>query len=196
MRILAPVLAAAAIATPAFAEKALYQLDDAHTAIYFTVDHIGYAKTLGIFTGLEGSFMYDVDTQELSDVNVTIQSASVKTFNEARDGHVKNKDFLHVEEHPTITFTATEGTPKSDTAGTVTGDLTILGVTQPVTLDVTLNKVGDYPFGHKREVLGISMTTSIMRSDFGMEYAVANGLVGDQVDIKIETEAMNMSEGS
>lgn len=196
MRILVPALTAAALATPAIADKALYQLDDTHTAIYFTVDHIGYAKTLGIFTGLEGSFMYDVDTQELSDVSVTIQADSVNTFHQARDGHVRNKDFLHVEEHPTITFTAAEGTPESDTDGTVTGDLTILGVTQPVTLKVTLNKVGDYPFGHKREVLGLSMTTSIMRSDFGMNYAVGNGLVGDQVDIKIETEAMNMAEGS
>ena len=197
MRILAPAFASVlAVATPALADKALYQLDDTHTAIYFTVDHIGYSKTLGIFTGLEGTFMYDTDTQELSDVNVTIQADSVNTFHQARDGHVKNKDFLHVSAHPTITFTATEGAPESDTAGTVTGELTILGVTQPVTLEVTLNKVGDYPFGHKREVLGLSMTTSIMRSDFGMMYAVENGLVGDQVDITIETEAMNMSESS
>ncbi|MEO0370241.1 MAG: YceI family protein, partial [Pseudomonadota bacterium] len=130
MRFLAPALAAAAFATPALADKALYQLDDTHTAIYFTVDHIGYAKTLGIFTGLEGSFMYDLETQELSDVNVTIQAASVNTFHEARDGHVRNKDFLHVEDHPTITFTASEGAPEGDTNGTVTGDLTILGVTQ------------------------------------------------------------------
>ena len=196
MRILAPVLTAAVLATPALADKALYQLDDTHTAIYFTVDHIGYSKTLGIFTELEGSFMYDTDTQELSDVNVTIQAASVTTFHQARDGHERNKAFLPVEEHPTITFTASDGTPGSDTTGTVTGELTILGATQPVTLDVTLNKVGDYPFGHKREVLGLSMSTSIMRSDFGMMYAVENGLVGDQVDIKIEAEAMNMAEGS
>ncbi|MEO0774632.1 MAG: YceI family protein, partial [Pseudomonadota bacterium] len=68
MRFLVPAITAAAFATPAFADKALYQLDDTHTAIYFTVNHIGYSKTLGIFTELEGSFMYDVDTQELSDV--------------------------------------------------------------------------------------------------------------------------------
>ena len=197
MRIPALVLAATtAFATPALADKVLYQLDDTHTAIYFTVDHIGYSKTLGIFTGLEGTFMYDTETQELSDVNVTIQADSVNTFHAARDGHVRNKDFLHVVEHPTITFTASEGTPTTDSAGTVTGELTILGVTQPVTLEVTLNKVGDYPFGHKREVLGLSMSTSIMRSEFGMTYAVDNGLVGDQVDIQIETEAMNMSESS
>ncbi|MEL7132608.1 MAG: YceI family protein, partial [Pseudomonadota bacterium] len=109
-----------------------------------------------------------------------------------RDGHVRNKDFLHVTEHPEITFVASGGTPAGDANGSVTGDLTILGVTRPVTLDVTLNKVAAYPFGHKREVLGLSMSTTIQRSDFGMTYGVENGLVGDEVRINIETEAMKM----
>lgn len=192
MRNFTAFVVAAALATSAQADLARYELDPTHTAIYFKVDHIGYAKTLGVFTGLSGSFLYDDETQELKDVNVTILADSVNTFNEARDGHVRNKDFLHVSEHPEITFVASGGTPTSDTNGTVTGDLTILGQTQPVTLTVQLNKVGAYPFGHKREVLGLSMNTSIKRSDFGMTYAVDNGLVGDEVAINIETEAMKM----
>jgi len=179
-------------ATTAHAEMARYELDPTHTAVYFTVDHIGYSKTLGIFTDLSGSFMYNPETQELSDVSVAINAASVQTFNEARDGHVKNKDFLNVSEHPQITFVASSGTPADDSSGTVTGDLTILGQTQPVTLNVTLNKAAAYPFGHKREVLGLSLGTSIQRSAFGMTYAVDNGLVGDEVTINIETEAMKM----
>ncbi len=182
----------ASIATTAQAEMARYELDTEHTAVYFTIDHIGYAKTLGIFTDLGGGFMYDMDTQNLSDVAVTIKAESVNTFNAARDGHVRNGDFLNVSDHPEITFVANAGTPSGDTSGTVTGDLTILGVTQPVTLDVTLNKVAAYPFGHKREVLGLSMSTTIKRSDFGMTYGVDNGLVGDEVTINIETEAMKM----
>ncbi|MEO0503583.1 MAG: YceI family protein [Pseudomonadota bacterium] len=181
-----------ALTTTAQADMARYELDPTHTAIYFTVDHIGYAKTLGIFTELGGGFMYDATSQELGEVAVTIEAASVNTFNEARDGHVRNADFLHVSEHPQITFVASGGTASSATSGTVTGDLTILGVTQPVTLDVTLNKAEAYPFGHKREVLGLSMSTTIQRSDFGMDYAVANGLVGDEVTINIETEAMKV----
>ena len=181
-----------ALTTTAQADMARYELDPTHTAIYFTVDHIGYAKTLGIFTELDGGFMYDATSQELGEVAVTIEAASVNTFNEARDGHVRNADFLHVSEHPQITFVASGGTASSATSGTVTGDLTILGVTQPVTLDVTLNKAEAYPFGHKREVLGLSMSTTIQRSDFGMDYAVANGLVGDEVTINIETEAMKV----
>ncbi|QBF30534.1 YceI family protein [Thalassococcus sp. S3] len=186
--IAAALLSASAL--PAQAEMARYDLDPEHTVVYFTVDHIGYAKTLGVFTELDGSFSYDANTQALQDVEVTISAASVETFNEARDDHVRNQDFLHVSQFPEITFVASSGTPESATSGTVTGNLTILGQTQPVTLTVTLNKTAPYPFGHRREVLGLSMETSIQRSDFGMTYAVENGLVGDLVEINVETEAI------
>jgi polyisoprenoid-binding protein YceI len=192
MRFAFVTAALAAFPLAALAAPDRYQLDPDHTAVFFTVDHVGYAKTLGIFGTVNGSFAYDMDTQKLSDVEVTIDAASVTTFHEARDGHVRNGDFLDVANHPEITFVATGGTPQSDTAGTVTGDLTILGTTQPVTLDVTLNKADTYPFGHKKFVLGLSIGTSIERSDFGMMYAVENGLVGDTVEISIETEAMRM----
>lgn len=189
-----PLMTAALAAFPlaAQAEMEFYELDPAHTVVSFTVDHIGYAKTLGIFGTVAGSFSYDMDAQDLADVEVTIDAASVNTFHEARDGHVRDGDFLDVDAHPEITFVADGGTATSDTAGTVTGDLTILGTTQPVTLDVTLNKAAEYPFGHKRFTLGLSMETSIKRSDFGMMYAVENGLVGDEVQINIETEAMRL----
>lgn len=190
MRLLTTSALALLIASTAQAEMASYQLDPEHTTVYFTVDHIGFAKTLGVFTRLSGEFMYDAKTQELGAVNVSIDSASVESFNEARDTHVRGSDFLDVETHPAITFTASGGTATSDTSGTVTGDLTILGQPRPITLDVTLNKSDTYPFGHKREVLGLSMSTVIMRNDFGMSYAVGNGLVGDAVTVRIETEAM------
>lgn len=190
MRLLTTSALALLIASTAQAEMASYQLDPEHTTVYFTVDHIGFAKTLGVFTRLSGEFMYDAKTQELGAVNVSIDSASVESFNEARDTHVRGSDFLDVETHPAITFTASGGTATSDTSGTVAGDLTILGQTRPITLDVTLNKSDTYPFGHKREVLGLSMSTVIMRNDFGMTYAVGNGLVGDAVTVRIETEAM------
>lgn len=180
------------LAAGAQADMARYELDPEHTALYFTVEHIGFARVLGIFPRVEGSFMYDQDTQELGEVEVTIDASSVNTFNNARDGHVRQRDFLHVAEHPAITFTANGGNPASEETGTVTGNLTVLGKSDPVTLNVTLNKVAAYPFGHQREVLGLSMTTSIQRSDFGMTYGVDNGLVGDEVRINIETEAMKM----
>lgn len=192
MRIVMTAATLACIAAPAVAEMGEYQLDPEHTVVYFTVEHIGYAKTLGIFRGIEGRFQYDPATQDLGDVTVTINAESVDTFNEARDAHVRKPDFLHVTQHPEITFAANGGNAETATSGTVTGDLTILGETRPVTLDVTLNKMAPYPFGHQRETLGLSLETSIKRSDFGMTYGVANGLVGDTVDIFIETEAMRM----
>lgn len=192
MRSIVSALILSTLAAGAQADMARYELDPEHTALYFTVEHIGYSRVLGVFPQVEGSFMYDTDTRELGEVEVTIDAGSVNTFNKARDGHVRKGDFLHVSQHPEIVFTATGGTPKNKTTGTVTGSLTILGATNPVTLNVTLNKNAPYPFGHKREVLGLSMTTSIQRSDFGMTYGVANGLVGDEVRINIETEAMKM----
>lgn len=192
MRIQFLSAALATLPLAAQAEMARYELDPTHTAVYFTVEHVGYAKTLGIFADVQGTFDYDIEKQELGDVSVTIDAASVDTFNDARDEHVRNKDFLDVANHPEITFTANGGTPASDTSGTVTGELTLLGQTRPITLNVTLNKAAPYPFGHKRFVLGLSLETSLKRSDYGMMYAVENGLVGDVVDIRIETEAMRM----
>jgi polyisoprenoid-binding protein YceI len=190
-----PLITAALIgaaASAAQADMARYELDPDHTTVYFTISHIGYADTLGIFGEVSGGFAYDADTRELGAVEVTIAAESINTFHRERDQHVRNSDFLDVSQYPEITFTANGGEAASATSGTVTGDLTILGQTRPVTLSVTLNKAAPYPFGHGREVLGLSLETEIRRSEFGMTYGVANGLVGDVVDINIETEAMKV----
>ncbi|GGB43383.1 polyisoprenoid-binding protein [Roseibium aquae] len=186
--------AAVFAATAALAEPHRYELDPEHTTLAFTVHHLGFADTLGVFTDVAGTFTYDMDTQALSDLTVTVQTASIESFNAARDEHVRNPDFLNVAQLPVMTFTADGGTPISETTGTVTGTLTLLGQSRPLTLDVTLNKAGPYPFGHQRFVLGISARTSVKRSDFGMTYAVAGDIVGDQVDVIIETEAMRIED--
>lgn len=189
------ILSAAALAilaSPALAAPERYELDPAHTTVSFLVDHVGYAGTLGLFGQIEGTFTYDIETQELSDLEIRVTTDSIVTLNEARDEHVRGGDFLNVEAHPVMTFTADGGSPADATSGTVTGELTLLGETRPLTLDVTLNKAEAYPFGHKRFVLGISARGSLMRSEYGMTYGVDNGLVGDEVDLIIETEAMRM----
>ncbi|MFO7757231.1 MAG: YceI family protein [Roseovarius sp.] len=177
------------IAPPANAEPATWEIDPEHTVVAFTVMHIDFAKVLGRFSEIEGRFVYDPETRELGQVRVEIGAQSVDTDHAERDGHVRSDDFLDTGNHPTIRFAADGGTPQSETQGTVTGDLTIRGVTQPVTLDVTLNKRGDYPFGHGKETLGISATAEIQRSDFGMTYALPT-MVGDTVDIMLEFEAL------
>ena len=178
----------------AVAEPARYELDPEHTTIAFLVEHVGYARTLGLFAETSGSFVYDTDTQDLSDVRVTVGTSSVETLNDPRDEHVRSGDFLDVEAHPEMVFTATGGTPQSDTAGTVEGELTLLGQTVPLTLEVTLNKAEAYPFGHGRFTLGLTARGSLLRSDWGMDYGVENGLVGDEVTLIIETEAMRVED--
>jgi polyisoprenoid-binding protein YceI len=188
---LIPLLCAATIAE---AEPARYELDPTHTTIAFLIGHVGYSQVLGRFGEMSGSFVYDMETQELSDVRVTVATPSIDTWNEARDNHVRSGDFLDVEAHPEIVFTADGGTPTDETSGTVEGELTMLGQTLPLTLDVTLNKAEVYPFGHQRFTLGLTLEGSLMRSDWGMEYGVANGLVGDEVTLILETEALRVEE--
>jgi len=167
-----------------------YALDADHTTVAFLVDHLGFAKTLGRFADVEGSFLYDEETRELSDVQIVIKTASVQSDHKARDKHLRGKDFLSVKKHPTMTFSASSLSSTGDNTGTIEGELTLLGQTHPLTLDVMLNKSDKYPFGHKKQTLGVSARGSVQRSLYGMDYAVANKLVGDQVDLIIEIEAI------
>ena len=89
-----------------------------------------------------------------------------------------------------MNFAASEGEVTGDGSGTVIGELTLLGVTNPVTLDVSMNKREAYPFGHERYTLGISARGQINRSDWGMSYGIAEGWVGDEVELIIETQAL------
>lgn len=175
--------------SPAFAATARFSLDTAHTTVAFLIDHVGYAKTLGYFSDVSGSFSYDTDTREVSDIVITVQTSSVQSDNKARDKHVRSKDFLNVKEFPEMTFTASESKVDVDGVASVSGALELLGTTQPLTLNVTLNKAANYPFAHKDFTLGVSARGLVKRSDFGMDYGIANGLVGDEIELIIETEA-------
>lgn len=172
------------------AEMARYDLDPDHVVVAFLVKHIGYENVLGTFAGVTGHFLFDPETRTLGAVEVSIGAETVDTRHEARDGHVKSADFLNVAAFPTITFTADGGSPRSQTEGTVAGTVTILGVSQPLSLDVTLNKVAPYPFGHGKETVGISARGSLDRSAFGMSYGLAGEMVGDRVELIIEAEAI------
>ncbi|SDK77278.1 Polyisoprenoid-binding protein YceI [Modicisalibacter muralis] len=175
---------------PALAEPATYRIDPEHFSIGFLIEHVGYEKLLGMFLEGKGKFVYDAQTQELSSGRVEIASESLFTNHEERDKHVESADFLAVDEYPSIVFEATEFTAEDDRHGTLTGDLTMLGETHPVTLDVTLNKAAEYPFGHKEYTLGLSARTTLSRSDWGMSYGVDNGMVGDEVTLILEFEAI------
>lgn len=175
---------------PAQAAFESYELDPEHATVAFLIEHVGYARTLGTFTTVSGRFEFDEDSGTLRGLRVEVPTASVSTHLEKRDEHVRSDDFLDVEAHPTMTFTANgETTLADDGRATIDGELTLLGETRPLTLEATLNKSADYPFGHKRYTLGVSATGSLQRSDYGMDYGVANALVGDEVELIIEIEA-------
>lgn len=185
------VTALALVAAPsAHAEPRTYEIDPEHFSIGFLTKHIGYADTLGMFLEGRGEFVYDEQTRELHGGTVEIRADSVFTNHDERDNHVRSDDFLDVDDHATIVFEVTGFAAHSDSQGTLEGDLTLLGQTRPVSLDVTLNKADVYPFGHQQYTLGLSARTTIARSDWGMTYGVDNGMVGDEVDLIFELEAI------
>lgn len=182
---------AAVTSSSAVAAPAKYKIDPAHFSVGFLVHHIGYADTLGMFLEAEGSFTFDEAVPAVSDIEVTIEAESVFTNNDARDDHLKGGDFLDVDDHPEIRFSGREARKTGENTGEVTGDLTILGVSRPITLQVTMNKAGEYPFGSGPPyVVGVSVRGTVKRSEFGMTYAVENGWVGDDIEVLIEFEAI------
>lgn len=191
-------LALAALTAPATetrAEPARFNIDPAHQSVGFFVMHVGYQRQFGIFREVEGHFVFDEATNTLSELEVVVQTESVWTNHDARDKHLRSGDFLDSKAFPEMRFTMTEAKALTDSTGTVTGELTLRGETRPLTLDVTLNKVAEYPFGGgafsaKPYVAGISAKGMIRRSDFGMTYALDGDLVGDEVELFAEIEAI------
>lgn len=179
----------ALFATASMAAPQRYTLDPEHTTVAFLVEHVGYAKTLGYFQDVSGGFTYDDETGQVSDVTITAKTDSVQTNHEARDKHLRSKDFLNVRQYPEMIFTADGSTYQAEGSAALTGDLQLLAETRPLTLSVSLNKAEKYPFGHKKFTLGVSARAELQRSDYGMAYGVANALVGDTVELIIEIEA-------
>ena len=195
---LSTILALSATAVMAAPQR--FTLDSEHTTVAFLVEHVGYAKTLGHFQDVSGSFTYDDETKQVSDVTITAKTDSVQTNHKARDKHLRSKDFLNVRDlcviwganvsqHPDMRFTADGTTVQSDGSADLAGNLQLLAETRPLVLSVSLNKADKYPFGHKKFTLGVSARGELQRSDYGMDYGVANALVGDTVELIIEIEA-------
>jgi polyisoprenoid-binding protein YceI len=176
------------------AGTARYEIDPDHLSIGFLVDHIGYARTLGMFRKAEGAFSFDEQTGELTNLKVVVDTASVFSNHKKRDEHLRSADFLNSKEFPEMVFTAESARRTGETTFVISGQLELLGKTRPLTLEATWNKSAEYPFGGgllegKPYVMGVSAQGRILRSEFGMSYAVDNGWVGDEVELIIEFEA-------
>ncbi|MCK6550448.1 YceI family protein [Myxococcota bacterium] len=167
-----------------------WTLDAAHTTVGFSVRHMMITNVRGAFQKVSGEATYDTARPEASTVKATIEVASIDTRDEKRDGHLKSPDFFDVERYPTITFTST-GVKRDGDALLVAGDLTIHGVTRPVTLKVDeVSAELQDPWGMRR--IGATAKTKIKRSDFGMTWNAAleagGILVGDEISIDLEVQ--------
>lgn len=182
------LISAAALTLSSLAHAAEYEIDATHTHVGFTISHMGFSETYGVFKNVAGTLTLDEEKPEDSKVDITIHTDSLDTANDARDEHVKGKDFLDVANFPTMTFKSTKVDVTGKDTATVTGDLTLHGVTRPVGLIVKLNKVGPSPMDKSRHVAGFSAIGKLKRSDFGITTYVP--AIGDEVTLAISTEAV------
>ena len=163
-------------------------IDPEHLTVGFLVDHMGFAKVSGRFREAEGDFDFDETTGEIRNIRVVVKSASVDTTLETRDRHLRSADFLNVEEYPEMVFES-RGAKLVDRKATIEGNLSLIGSTRRIRLDVTWNKSGTSPLPGNPYVTGLSVRGSFRRSEFGMTYGVADAIVGDEVELIIELEA-------
>jgi len=171
--------------------KTTYSIDKAHSEATFQVRHL-LTKVRGRFSDFEGTIEFDHQQPERSSANVIIQAASIDTNERDREAHLRSADFFDVEKFPTLTFTSGAITRRGDQRFDVAGDLTIHGVTRPVTFEVTfLGKAKD-PWGNER--IAFEAEAAINRKDFGLNWnaALETGgfLVGDEVKISLSVQAI------
>jgi polyisoprenoid-binding protein YceI len=169
-----------------------YTLDSAHTRIGFVARHAMVTKVRGQFNDFEGSGVVDPSDFTRSTVTVIIQAASIDTRNEQRDAHLRSNDFLAMEEYPQITFTSTGIQQTGPTSVELTGDLTIRGVTNTVTIPFEFEGAATDPYGNLR--VGFEGSVVINRKDYGVTWNVAletgGVLVSDKVTLEFEVSAI------
>jgi polyisoprenoid-binding protein YceI len=181
-----------AFAALALAQPAVYTIDAAHSSAGFSVKHLMVSNVRGTFSKFTGSIVYDPANLAASSVEATLDAASIDTRDAKRDAHLKNPDFFDLEKFPTLTFKSRQWY-RAGGALRIKGDLTLLGVTREVVLDVDgpTPEMKD-PWGGAR--LGATATTKINRKDYGLTWnrALETGgvMVGEEVSITLEIEAV------
>jgi polyisoprenoid-binding protein YceI len=169
-----------------------WTIDPVHSEVSFTVRHMMVSKVRGRFDKFEGTITTAPDPLA-SSVTASVDLGSVNTGNETRDNHIRSEDFFHVEKHPTMTFRSTGIRPDRDDY-LLDGDLTLRGVTRPVTFRLEVNGFGPDPYGGTR--VGFSATTEVNRNDWNVSY---NGkipgsdnavVLSDKITITLEIEAV------
>ena len=169
-----------------------YSLDPAHSRIGFVARHAMVTKVRGAFNEFEGTATLDGANPAGSRAQVTISAASIDTRNAQRDGHLRSNDFLAMDEYPQITFVSTGARQVGDSTFELTGDLTIKGVTNPITIPFSFEGAAKDPFGNLR--VGFEGAVTINRKDYGITWnaALETGgvLVSDKVTLEFEISAV------
>jgi polyisoprenoid-binding protein YceI len=173
----------------AFGQAATWNIDASHTRTGFSVKHLVISDVKGEFAKTAGKAQIDDADLSKSSVEVTIEAASIDTRDEKRDNHLKSADFFDVAKFPTITFKSTKVEAGKDGALTVTGDLTMHGVTKPVTLEGSITKAITDPWGLTRR--GASFSGKLDRKAWGITWGKmtdVGAVVGDEVKLDIQAE--------
>jgi polyisoprenoid-binding protein YceI len=164
-----------------------YDVDDTHGYILFSYTHLGLSRPTVGFNDFDAVLTLDADDPTKSTIEVTIDASSVDSRVPVFNEHLNSADWLDTATHPEITFTSTTIEPAGDDRYTVLGDLTVKGITRPVTLDATINAATMHPMRNV-PVVGVSATGTVLRSDYGLEqYAPA---VTDELELRIEVEML------
>lgn len=163
-----------------------YTVDPNHTFPHFSINHLGFSTMQGRFDKTSGKVTLD-RAAKTGSVEIAIESASVSTGFAKRDEHLRSPDFFNAAEFPAITYKSTAMHFKGDAPASVDGNLTILGVTKPVTLTIDAFNCGTNPMSKKDEC-GAGASAQIKRSDFGVKYGLP--AVGDDVKLVFEIEAI------
>ena len=183
------IAAALAASGAAYAEPVNYTLDAAHTQVAFSIERFGFNHVLGRFENVTGTMVIDEANPANSSVSATIQVASVDSSNDTRDEHLRGERWLNAAQFPTIEFRSTAVRLTGERTAEVTGNLTLLGQTHPVTLSVTLNNIGATPNRPNARLAGFSATSSLSRAAWGSTTAQGPNMIGDLVTIQIEALA-------
>jgi polyisoprenoid-binding protein YceI len=179
----------------AMAEPRSYTLDPMHSLAVISYDHVGLSRTFGIVSGFKGTLYLDRDAPEKSSLSVSVPLTGLNTGNDARDDYILNSgDMFRAGDFPVARFQSTAVEVTGETTARVTGDMTLNGVTRPVTFEATFNGETDsYPFPplNGRPAVGFDALARIRRSDFNAGLFVP--YVGDEVTLKISIEAEDLN---
>jgi polyisoprenoid-binding protein YceI len=167
---------------PAAVTPGAYVVEPNHTRVQFAVSHIGFTQFFGDFTGAKGTLVLDPKNVATSKVDITLPVSSVSTTNATLDGELKSADWFDAATYPTIHFVSTKIVRTAPNKATITGELTMHGVTKPVELQASFNGSGVNPLD-KAYTVGFDATAKLKRSDFGVKTYLP--MIGDDTSIRI-----------